>query len=180
MKLKITGINIELTPEIRELIKLKLEKLNRHSLNVIGTKVEIAEEKTKSPEQRYLVRTTVDAGGNGFHAEVRAKDLRTAIDKLISTLTRQMNEHRRKMQEKTRNVPTKEDYTAPKEQEITTREIVKVKKFAIKPMDVPEAAQQMELLNHDFYLFLNAENEQVNLLYRRNDGNYGLIEPELG
>ena len=61
-----------------------------------------------------------------------------------------------------------------------SRRVVKVKRFAIKPMSVAEAADQMELLGHDFFLFFNADSEELNLLYRRNDGNYGLIEPELG
>ena len=60
------------------------------------------------------------------------------------------------------------------------RKVVRVKRFGIKPMSVAEAIDQMELLGHDFFLFFNAESEELNLLYRREDGNYGLIEPELG
>ena len=62
----------------------------------------------------------------------------------------------------------------------TTGKVTKVKRFAIKPMSVAEAIDQMELLGHDFFLFFNADSEELNLIYRRNDGNYGLIEPELG
>ncbi len=62
----------------------------------------------------------------------------------------------------------------------SSKNVVKVKRFAIKPMSVGEATDQMELLGHDFFLFLNADTKEVNLVYRRKDGNYGLIEPELG
>ena len=181
MELQITGVNVELTLSLRRYVERKLSKLSRHFPNIIESRVEISEEKTKSPQQRYLVRVTVDGGGAGFHGEERGEDLFRAIDKVAATMTRQMEHHKGKLYEKGRgsSFARTEIGEAP-EVGSPVPEVVKVKRFAVKPMSVTEAAEQMELLGHDFFLFFNAEAEEVNLLYRRQDGNYGLIEPELG
>ena len=181
MELQITGTNMELTPQLRRYVERKLGKLSRHFPYIMESRVEISEEKTKSPQQRYLVRVTVDGGGAGFHGEERGEDLFRAIDKVAATMTRQLEHHKGKLYEKGRGSSfARAELSEAAETEKPAPEVVKVKRFAVKPMSVTEAASQMELLSHDFFLFFNAETEEVNLLYRRNDGNYGLIEPELG
>jgi len=181
MKLHITGQNIELLPEVRRYIELKLKKLNRHLPNIMESKVEIAEEKTKSPQQRYLVRVTVDSNTTVLHGEERGQDLFTAIDKVAEVMDRQIEHYKGKLYDKGRgNSLAKAEFSEEAEPVPPSKRVVKVKRFAVKPMPVAEAAEQMELLGHDFFLFFNAETEEINLLYRRRDGNYGLIEPELG
>ncbi len=181
MELRITGINLELTPTVRRYIERKLGKLNHHLPNIIESKVEISEEKTKSPRQHYLVRVTVDGSGAVFHSEERGEDLFKAIDKVAATMTRQLEHHKGKLYEKGRGSSlARGKFTEEVEPINPARKVVKVKRFAVKPMTLAEATDQMELLGHDFFLFFNADIEELNLLYRRKDGNYGLIEPEAG
>ena len=181
MELQIAGTNTELTPAVRRYIERKLSKLNRHLPNIIESKVEISEEKTRSPQQHYLVRVTVAGSGAVFHGEERGEDLFTAIDKVATIMTRQLEHYKGKLYEKGRGSSfARGEFSEELETVRPARKVVRVKRFAIKPMLVAEAADQMELLGHAFFLFLNADTEELNLLYRRKDGNYGLIEPELG
>jgi len=183
MELQITGTNMELTPAVHRYVERKLGKLNRHLPGIIESKVEISEEKTKSPQQHYLVRVTVNSGVGGavFHGEERGEDLFKAVDKVAAIMTRQLEHHKGKLYEKGRagSLARREfnDTVAPA---APARKVVKTKRFAVKPMSVVEAVEQMELLGHSFFLFFDADTQQVRLLYRRNDGDYGLIEPEFG
>ena len=181
MELQVTGKNVDLSPTVRHYVERKLGKVSRHLPNIIGAKVEIAEEKTKSPQERFVVLVTVDSSGTLFRSEERAKDLFTAIDKVAATINRQIEHYKGKRYGKgkgsslARGEFSEEGVTAQ-----PLQKVVKVKRFAVKPMPVAEAIDQMELLGHDFFLFFNVDGEGLNLLYRRKDGNYGLIEPELG
>ena len=181
MELQIAGKNMELTPAMRRYIERKLGKLNRHLPNIIESKVEVSEEKTKSPQQHFVVQVTVAGSGTRLHGEERGKDLFTAVDKVATVMTRQLEHYKGKRYEKGRGSSFARSEFSP---EIGTAQpapkVVKVKRFAVKPMSVAEAIDQMKLLGHDFFLFFNADTEELNLLYRRKDGNYGLIEPELG
>jgi len=96
-------------------------------------------------------------------------------------MNRQIEHHKGKLYEKGRGSSlARSEFSEGVETTEPLRKVVKVKRFAVKPMSVAEAIDQMELLGHDFFLFFNADTEELNLLYRRKDGNYGLIEPELG
>jgi len=180
MELQIAGKNMELTPAARRYIERKLGKLNRHLPNLIEAKVEITEEKTKSPQQRFMVRVTAAGSRTSFHSEGRGEDLFQAIDKVATIMTRQLEHYKGKRYEKGRGNSFARGEFSEEVEMIKAPKVVKVKRFAIKPMSVTEAAEQMELLGHNFFLFLNADTEELNLLYQRHDGNYGLIEPELG
>ncbi|HEY55498.1 MAG TPA: ribosome-associated translation inhibitor RaiA [Dehalococcoidia bacterium] len=178
MELQITGKNVELTPALRQSIERKLGKLERHLPNITEYKVEISAEKTKSPEQHFVVQVTLDSNGTLLRGVERGQDLLKAVGKVAAVMNRQIEHHKGKLYEKGRGNSLargefKEEKTQP------ARKVVKVKRFAVKPMSVAEATDQMELLGHDFFLFFNADSEELNLLYRRRDGNYGLIEPEL-
>ena len=181
MELQITGTNMEIAPAVRRYVERKLGKLNRHLPNIIESKVEISEEKTRSRQQHYLVRVTVDGRGAVFHGEERGEDLFKAIDKVSATMTRQLEHHKGKLYDKGRGSSlARGEFSGEAEMVEPDRKVVKVKRFAIKPMTLSEATEQMELLGHNFFLFFDADAEGIKLLYRRNDGNYGLIEPELG
>lgn len=182
MELQITGTNIELTPILRRQVERKFRKLGRLSPRIVESRVEISEEKTKSPQQRFLVRVNVDSSGTILHGEERGEDLLTAVDKAAAIMTRQLEHYKGKRQEKGRGISLARGELSQEAGEVqpSSPKVVKVKRFAIKPMSVPEATDQMLLLGHDFFLFLNADTEELNLLYRRKDGNYGLIEPEVG
>ena len=181
MEIQIAGQNMELSSAVRRYIERKLGRLNRHLPNIIASRVEIIEEKTKSPQQRYVVQITLDSSGTLLRGEGRGGDLFTAIDKVAEIMDRQIEHYKGKLYEKGRGSSlTRSEFSEGEEAMEPLRKVVKVKRFAIKPMPVAEAIDQMELLGHDFFLFLNADTGEINLLYRRKDGNYGQIEPELG
>ncbi len=180
MELQITGKNMELTPEVRRYIERKLGKLNHYLPNIIKSSVEIFEEKTRSPQQHFVVQVTVGSGNTLLRGEERGGDLFTAIDKVALVMSRQIEHRKGKLYKKGRGSSfARSEFTEEVEMQ-SPRKVVKVKRFAVKPMSVVEATEQMELSGHDFFLFFNADTEELNLLYRRKDGNYGLIEPELG
>ena len=183
MELQIAGTNIELTPAVHRYVERKLGKLKRHLPGIIESKAEISEEKTKSPQQHYLVRVTVTTGVSGavFHGEERGEDLFKAIDKVAAIMTRQLEHHKGKLYEKGRGSSlARSEFNEAAETLESARKVVKTKRFTVKPMSIDEAIAQMELLGHSFFLFFDADVEEIRLLYRRNDGNYGLIEPEIG
>ncbi len=180
MELRITSRNIELSPAVRRYIERKLGRLSRHLPNITESKVEIFEEKTKSPQQHFVAQVTINSSGTLLRGEERGEDLFTAIDKVAAIMNRQIEHYKGKLYEKGRGSSLARGEFGEEVEAQPPKRVVKVKRFGVKPMSVAEAIDQMELLGHDFFLFFNADSEELNLLYRRKDGNYGLIEPELG
>jgi putative sigma-54 modulation protein len=181
MELQITGKNIELTAEVRQYIERKLGRLNRHLPDITDSKVEIFEEKTKSPQQRFVVQMTVDSHGTLLRSEERGEDLFSAADRVAATMNRQIERFKGKLSRKGKGNSLVKGVSQNETTEMPpSAKVVKIKRFTIKPMSATEAVSQMELLGHNFFLFFNADSEQTNVVYRRKDGDYGLIEPELG
>jgi putative sigma-54 modulation protein len=182
MEIQIAGTNMELMPAVQRYVERKLAKLSRHLPTIIESKVEISEEKTRSPQQHYLVRVTVDSGVGGavFHGEERGEDLFRAIDKVASVMTRQLERHKGKLYDKGRGNSLSRSGFHEVTGRAEPRKIVKKKRFTLESMSVDEAIEQMEQLGHGFFLFLDATDDEIKLVYRRNDGDYGLIEPETG
>ena len=181
MEFQITGSNTEITPEIHRFIERKLSKLKKHLPEIIDIKVEISEEGTKAKDQHFLMRATVNSGigKSPFHAEERAEDQFKATDKVSNILTRQLEKYKGKLYNRGRGNPLVRGKFNQLEASDTERKVVKTKRFIIVPMTLEEAITRMEELGHDFFLFYDADDSDVRLLYRRKDGNYGLIEPEL-
>ena len=177
MELQITAKNIGLTPTVRQLIESKLGKLGRHLPDIREYNVEIAREKTKATNQNFVVQLTIDSHGTLLRGAERGEDLPAAIKKVASVINRQIERYKGKLYEKGRGTSPKDKL---EEEAPPVGKVVKVKRFTVKPMSAAEAIDQMELLGHDFFLFFNADSEELNLLYRRHDGDYGLIEPEMG
>jgi len=178
MELQITAKNIELTPTVLKLVESKLGKVGRHLPDIREYKAEISQEKTRASKEHFVVQLTIDSHGTLLRGAERGEDLPTAINKVASVINRQIERYKGKLYEKGRGRTTargKFKAEAP-----PVGKVVKVKHFNVKPMLVAEAIDQMELLGHDFFLFFNAESDGLNLLYRRHDGDYGLIEPEMG
>jgi len=181
MALQITGTNMEITPKAQRYIEAKFNKLTKHLPDIIDIKVEVSEEGTKSPQQRFLVRAAVNSGvgRNIFHGEERAEDLMIATDRTAEVLTRQLEKHKGKLYDRGRgNTQVRGKFQKPEPAENINR-IVKTKSFAIEAMSQEEAIEQMEGLGHDFYLFIEEKGSQVQLLYRRKDGNYGIIRTQI-
>lgn len=181
MELQITGKSIEISPEVRQYIERKLDKLSRHLHKIMESKVEISEQKTKSPQQHFVVQITIDSNGTLFRSQERGENLVSAIDRVAEIMDRQIKRYKGKLYKKGRGSSLARGGLSEEiVEEKTMGKIVKIKQFVVKPMSVDEAIEQMELLGHDFFLFFDADDERLNLLYRRKDGNYGLIKPELG
>jgi putative sigma-54 modulation protein len=176
MELIITGQSIEVLPTVKDYVEKKFGKLDRHFSNINNTKVELSEQKTKSQDQRYRVQVTMDVNGTLLRAEERAENLLIAIDKVVPVMDRQIERYKGKLTRKgNKNGPS----IKSKLNEEPAAEVVRTKRFTMKPMSVEDAVTQMELLGHDFFLFFNSSTKEYNLLYRRKDGNYSMIEPEL-
>jgi putative sigma-54 modulation protein len=180
MELHIAGTNMEITPGTQRYVERKLGKLNRHKPDIIDIKVEISQESTKSPQAHYLVRVTVQSGSGGalLHGEERAESVFLAVDKVVAILTRQLERRKGKLYDKGRGNPLARGRYVQPEPPQAERKVVKRKRFTIEPMTLADAIEQMERLGHNFFLFVDAGTNETRLLYRRNDGNYGLIEPE--
>ena len=182
MKLQIIAKNnVEVSETIRAYVEKKVGKLGRYLPTLDECKVEISREGAKLPEQRFTVQVTLDSRGVLIRAQEKSKDMSTAIDKVVNVMSKRIERYKGKLYDKSRGVSFARQGAAIEEEEIEApKRVVKTKRFLVKPMLVDEAISQMELLGHDFFLFLDADTERLNLLYRRADGNYGLIEPEQG
>ena len=179
MDLKVTGKNIELTPELNRHIEKKLGKLNLHLPNILEAKIEIGAEKTKARQQRFIAQVTVNSSGTILRGEDRGEDLFTAIDKVTAIMKRQVERYKGKHYNKKGNTSLARTTSIKEKATGANHKIVKVKQFAVKMMPVDEATEQMELLGHDFFLFLDNESGKLNLLYRRKDKDYGIIVPQV-
>ena len=174
MRFTITGINIEVTRGLREAVEDKLGKLYRFFAPATEAVVRLSVQK-----DIQKIEVTIPVKGHIIRAEESSSDMYVSIDLVEEILERQLKKYKNKLIDKKQSAPSfseaflQEDASA--EEEI---QIVKSKKFAVKPMDPEEACVQMELLGHNFYVFLNADTEEVNVVYKRKGGTYGLIEPE--
>jgi putative sigma-54 modulation protein len=182
MKLQILAKNnMEISEIIRAYVEKKVGKLGRYLPTLDEGKVEISREGTKLPEQRFTVQVTLDSKGVLIRAQEKSKDIRTAVDKVVDVLSKRIERYKGRLYDKSRGVYFARQGAAIEEEEIEApKSVVKTKRFLVKPMPIDEATSQMELLGHDFFLFVDADTDRLNLLYRRSDGNYGLIEPEQG
>ena len=174
MRITITGRNIEVTQGLREAVEDKLGKLDRFFAPATEAVVRLSVQK-----DIQKIEVTIPVKGHIIRAEESSSDMYVSIDLVEEILERQLKKYKNKLIDKKQSAPSfseaflQEDASA--EEEI---QIVKSKKFAVKPMDPEEACVQMELLGHNFYVFLNADTEEVNVVYKRKGGTYGLIEPE--
>jgi putative sigma-54 modulation protein len=186
MELQISSKHLELTADIRSLVEQKIGKIARYVTSAKEAKVELSFEKTRSPEKRYRAQVTVTVKGVILRAEETAENIRAAIDKVAETIIEQSKRYKDKRFSKgregsavrqTASVPAIGLKTAD-EDAASYPDIVRVKRFPVKPMAVNEAVEQMELLAHDFFLFVNSETSRFCCLYHRKDGKFGLIETE--
>ena len=183
MNLIIRGKKIELDKPVQTYVSKKISGLDRILPSIIETKVEIYREKAKSPRNRYIVQITVNSNGTLIRAEEKEADLYAAVDAAVDVIRRQVRRHKDRFYLKSRRSDRHKREVQPSIEAIEEGKIpdkvVRTKRFSVKVMTIGEATEQMELLGHDFFIFLNASTNDINVLYRRKDGNYGLIEPEL-
>lgn len=175
MIITISGKNIEVSDYLEELINKKVNKLDKYFPEDTQAHVTLSVERN-----RHIVEVTIPYAGGIIRGEETSGDMYASVDNVLSKLEKQIMRHRTKLEKNLRAeaFAAQEASYAVDDEEEEEHKVVRVKRFAIKPMDVEEAVLQMELLGHSFYVFENAEDGEVNVLYQRKDGNYGLIEPE--
>jgi putative sigma-54 modulation protein len=179
------GKNLEITTRIHDYVVKKVSKLDRYLADIEEARVDLAYIKSaRSAADRQVAQITVRGRGFILRSEERADDLLAAVDTALDKMQRQIERFKGK-REKARGNGRQIPEIVTEEIEPTEEEeapiIAKVKRFSLTPMDPMEALEQMLLLGHNnFFVFYNAHTNAVNVLYRRRDGTYGLIEPEIG
>jgi ribosome hibernation promoting factor len=179
MRLQVKGRNLEVSEQIRQYAEEKMGKLERLVSDPTRVELELAVEKNPSIAENHVAEATVWTKGPVLRARETSADMKASIDQLVSKLERQVKRYREKRRVAPRRhardggVPME---SAPVELEDQTA-IVKTKQFSVSAMNPEEAVLQLELVGHDFFVFRNAETETINVVYRRRDGDYGLIEP---
>ena len=176
MRITITGRNIELTPGLKEAVEDKLNKLEKYFTPDTDVYVTLSVEK-----ERQKVEVTIPMKGNYIRSEQVSNDMYVSIDLVEEAIERQLIKYRTKIVSKKLNAAAnfKAEYLEePEEDDDEEIKIVRSKRYDLKPMYPEDACIQMELLGHDFFVFVNAETDEVNVVYKRKGNTYGIIEPE--
>lgn len=189
MKLDVHGRNIEVTDWIREYVEKKVDRLERFLPEVREARADLVYSDTRAAADRYTAQLTIWSNGQILRAEESTGDIFASIDAIVDKMYRQIDRMKgRRATIKRRSavasvaeaelaatyLPEEEDAV----EEETRREIVRTKRFVVQPMYAEEAIEQMELLGHDFFIYYNVDDGEMQVVYRRRDGNYGLLQPE--
>ena len=176
MKINISGKNISISNYLRDIVNKKAGKLERYFKPDTEMQVTLSIEKS-----RHIAEVTIVCDGVVLRGEEATGDMYSSIDAVLKKLERQIRKHRTKLERRLHESAFDEEtvydyYDESFEEE--EPQIVRKKKFVLRPMDVEDAIMQMDLLGHNFFVFRNMHNNEVNVLYKRTDGKYGLIEPQ--
>ena len=179
MQFQVKGRNLEVSDAIRTYAEQKLAKLERQ-LNDPRVELELAVERNPSIAANHVAEATIWTTGPVLRAREASTDMRASIDQLVEKLERQVKRYR--SQGKARRRKARANGPAEEAMPVVADEaeplIVKTKQFTVNPMTPEDAVLQLELIGHDFFVFRSADTGDVNVVYRRRDGNYGLIEPQ--
>lgn len=174
MNFTITGKNIEVTEGLRSAIQEKIGKLDKYFSSETVAIVTLSVEK-----ERQKIEVTIPVKGSIIRAEEVSNDMYVSIDLVEEIIERQLRKYKTKLVDaKQAAAEFNKNYIEKDYDDEPEVKIVRSKKFGIKPMNPEEACVQMELLQHNFYVFLNSETDEVNVVYKRKNNTYGLIEPE--
>jgi len=179
MLVNITAKGVVAPGNVREVAERKLRKLERLLKKIDTVEITLSQER-----QWHVVEMMIEANGLLLRGQDRSGDFRSALESLVDKLERRVKKSRSKLIKRYREAPDAEQAWAElagesaEVGEPSASAVVRSKRFPLKPMTPDDAVEEMELLGHDFYVFINSETEQVSVLYRRKAGNYGLIEPE--
>jgi putative sigma-54 modulation protein len=175
MKFIISGKNFDVTEALKERVNKKLGKLEKFFNSETEAQVTMSVQKN-----RHILEVTILSNGITLRAEVNGDDMYGCIDKAEDILERQIRKNKTRLEKRLHTGVFKPEYfnADVHVEEETDFQVVRTKRFAVKPMPVDEAILQMNLLGHEFFMFSNAQTNQVNVVYKRKNGGYGLIEPE--
>jgi ribosome hibernation promoting factor len=183
MQLAIAGKNLEITDSLRKHVEKKIGRLDRYLPNIIDARVELTVENTRAAKDSQIAQVTLRTKHAILRAEEASSDMFASIDAVFDKMQRQADRYKGKRWSKrgaeseTPVAPATEEETASADEQPSR--ISRVKRFSMVPMDEEEAVDQMELLGHDFFIFFNVNADQINVVYRRSGGDYGLIQPDL-
>jgi len=188
MLLTVQGKNMQVTDRLHEYVENKVSRLDRYLSTITEARVDLATENTRSSGDRHVAQLTVRTKGVLLRSEERSGDIFTSVDMVMEKMKRQIDRYKSKQRDRFRGVSLEEppEFAEEEEDEEAGEEgafqgtLVRTKRFRVAPMSADEAIEQMELLGHSFFVFYNADAGQINVVYRRRDGNYGLIEPDVG
>jgi putative sigma-54 modulation protein len=172
-------------PQIKAYAQAKLEKLARHFDHILEARMELGTEKNKSLENMKVAELTVHVTGrtgNILKAVQSAAHMNEAIDLVIDKMDRQIRQHKEKLKDHRRTLPTAavaQMTTGGPVTAVRPNGVARIKRFKMKPMSEDRARDETESLGHSFFLFLNEDSQELNLLYRRQDGTLGLMEADL-
>lgn len=175
MRYTMYGKNIEVTEGLKKAVEEKIGKLECFFAPETEVRATFSVEKEKQK-----IEVTIPMKGTMIRAEQESNDMYASIDMVEETIERQLRKYKNKLVDKKQSAESfSRSFMAEETSEDEEIRIIRTKRFAMKPMDVEEACIQMELLGHDFFVFRNAETDEVNVVYKRKGNTYGLIEPEL-
>ena len=175
MKYIIVGKNIDVTPGLRTAVEDKIGKLEKYFTPETEVHVTLSVEK-----DRQKIEVTIPVKGNIIRSEQVSNDMYVSIDLVEEIIERQLKKYKNKLVDKQQGSNYfKQEYIDKEFMDEDDVKIIRTKKFDIKPMYPEDACVQMELLGHNFFVFCNAETDQVNVVYKRKGNTYGLIEPEI-
>lgn len=193
MQVTVTGRNIELTPALKDYLTEKLQRAQKHFDHRLDCTALLSVAKNPSIAKSQKAEITIKVNGNVIRGEESTENMYASIDLVADKIERQLRKYKTRHYTKTGkpkdyredeapDVSAEEDSDMVINKELALEDIspkiVRSKRFPLKPMLPEEACKHMDLLGHDFFMFINSETNQVNTVYHRRDGNYGLIEPE--
>ena len=174
MQITISGKNIEVTAGLKQAVEDKLSKLERYFTPDTDILVTLSVEK-----ERQKIEVTIPVKGNIIRSEQVSNDMYVSIDLVEEVIERQLKKYKNKIVDQKQSAPNfQKEYIDKEVEDDEDVKIIRTKRFGMKPMYPEDACVQMELLGHNFFVFQNAETEQVNVVYKRKGNTYGLIEPE--
>jgi putative sigma-54 modulation protein len=191
MQLLVHGRNVEVTDWIREYVTKKVGRLERYLNQVSDARIELTQNAARAAEDRYTAQLTIWSNGHILRAEESTADILVSVDATVEKMSQQIRRFKgRRYQNRRRQsaamnaeVELAATMVAEADEEEEGEEVAKIvrrKEFVLQPLDDEEAVAQMELLGHDFYVYFDVDAKAVNVVYRRRDGQYGLLQPRMG
>ena len=177
MVVTVRGKNIEITPALRDYVEKRIQRITKYFSEVGEVHALLTVVKGD-----HIVEVTVTVNGMILRSQEMTDDMYSSIDLVVDKIERQISKHKNKLTDRFRNAPDhqfRSELLPDQHAEDEEFRIIKTKRFTVKPMSVEEAIMQMNLINHDFFVFLDSDENVCSVVYRRKDGDYGLIAPEM-
>ncbi|MBN1375219.1 MAG: ribosome-associated translation inhibitor RaiA [Dehalococcoidia bacterium] len=182
MQIQVITKNLKEEGDIKEYAEKKLNKLTRYLNNITSVKLELIEEKSKSRLHQYSAQVTLNVNGFIIRGEQKGDDTHATVDAVADVMERLVNKYKARYEvnkgREQASIRKPADSEMLKSTEVEPWEVVKLKKFKVKPMTANEAIEQMEFIGHDFFIFISNDDQSVNVVYKRKDGKYGVLQPE--